>query len=89
MSARGGVFISYASVDRSRVEPIVEKLEARGISCWFDRKELKPFDSELTKRISEGIAGTAVTMALVSAAYQDSDACRWELLSTLNLDPPM
>ena len=83
MSARGGVFISYASVDRRRVEPIVEDLQARGISCWFDRKELKPFDSELTKRISEGIANTAVTMGFVSAAYQDSDACRWELLSTL------
>src|SRR6476646_12120965 len=30
------VFVSYARADRSRVEPLVRILEARGISVWWD-----------------------------------------------------
>jgi hypothetical protein len=31
------VFISYASEDRTRVQPIVEQLQDQGWSVWWDR----------------------------------------------------
>jgi hypothetical protein len=32
------IFISYASVDRPRVKPLVDALQGRGWSVWWDRK---------------------------------------------------
>jgi len=32
------IFISYASVDRERIQPIIRVLESRGYSVWWDRK---------------------------------------------------
>ena len=34
------VFVSYAREDRERVAPLVEALEARGWSVWWDREIL-------------------------------------------------
>lgn len=31
------LFISYASADRERVEPLVQRLEQLGFSVWWDR----------------------------------------------------
>ena len=83
MPDNAGIFISYASADRERVRPIVADIQNQGITCWFDEQQLKPFDAELSKRISQGIERTALTMAFVSETYQTREACRWELLRTL------
>ncbi len=83
MTDTAGVFVSYASADRDRIEPVVKALEECGVQCWFDVRDLQPFDSKLTARIADGIADTAVTLAFLSDAYQASEACRWELLRTL------
>jgi len=32
------VFVSYKAEDRSRVEPLVEALEAEGLSVWWDAR---------------------------------------------------
>ncbi len=32
------VFISYASADRERVLPIVDRLEQAGVKTWIDRE---------------------------------------------------
>lgn len=83
MQSEGGVFISYASADRERVVPVVAELKDLGMRCWFDQQELRRFDAGLTERIGAGIAGTALTLAFVSTAYQESVACRWELIRTV------
>jgi hypothetical protein len=31
------IFFSYASTDRSRIEPLVHALEAAGLQLWWDR----------------------------------------------------
>jgi hypothetical protein len=31
------VFISYASIDRERVLPLVDRLDAAGVPTWIDR----------------------------------------------------
>ena len=31
------VFLSYASEDRTRIEPLVRALEAGGLTVWWDR----------------------------------------------------
>jgi hypothetical protein len=40
----GSVFVSYASEDRVRVEPIVRALQAHDLPVWFDREQLEPGD---------------------------------------------
>ena len=32
------VFVSYKAEDRARVEPLVERLEAEGLSVWWDAR---------------------------------------------------
>ena len=47
------IFLSYASQDRERVRPLVERLEADGFSVWWDR-QIHPgpsFDVEIEKAI--------------------------------------
>jgi pimeloyl-ACP methyl ester carboxylesterase len=48
------VFLSYASEDRGRVEPLADALEAAGFSVWWDRR-IEPgssFDREIEKELS-------------------------------------
>ena len=47
------VFISYASEDRSRVIPLVEAIEAEGISVWWDRQigTGRSFDREIERQL--------------------------------------
>jgi hypothetical protein len=40
----GAIFVSYASEDRARVEPIVRALQAQDLPVWFDREQLEPGD---------------------------------------------
>jgi len=48
------IFISYASKDRSRVEPLAHALEARGWSVWWDRTipPGKSFDQVIEEAIT-------------------------------------
>ena len=48
------VFISYSSLDRDRVLPLVKQLEAHGISVWFDQDGIEGADlwrSEIVRAI--------------------------------------
>src|SRR5688572_14292799 len=48
------VFVSYARADKSRVAPIVEAIEAKGLSVWWD-PEIAPgqeFDDQIDAEIA-------------------------------------
>ena len=47
------VFISYASQDRDRVIPLVEAIQAEGISVWWDRQigTGTSFDREIEREL--------------------------------------
>ncbi len=77
------VFVSYASIDHQTVQPVVEALVRAGITCWFDRWDLEPFDSNITDRISRAIENSRLTLVFLSDEYTARTACRWELLKTL------
>jgi tetratricopeptide (TPR) repeat protein len=49
------VFVSYASADRERVIPIVQAIERRGWTVWWDRKigAGNAFDREIEKALDE------------------------------------
>lgn len=49
------VFISYASEDRSRIQPLVDALHAEGWSVWWDRELTTggQFDDEIERALTE------------------------------------
>jgi hypothetical protein len=53
------VFCSYRSVDKARVQDIVEQLKAAGIDPWWDSWEINPGDN-FVARIDEGLRTYAV-----------------------------
>ena len=55
----GAVFVSYASEDRPRVEPIVQALRARDLPVWFDRQQLEPgdgWDAKIRRNLDQASA---------------------------------
>ena len=65
------IFVSYAREDRSRVEPLVRTLEARGYSVWWDR-ELVP-GSSFEKVIDEAISAAQCVMVVWTRRSVDSE----------------
>ena len=65
------IFISYASVDRPRVKPLVEALKQRGWSVWWDRTILagKTFD----RVIEAALKDSRCVMVLWSKDSVESD----------------
>ncbi len=60
------VFISYASEDwDDLVGPLVEALEARGLSVWFDKAQLTLGDS-LRGRIDDGLKASRYGVVVIS-----------------------
>ncbi len=47
------IFISYASEDRNRIEPLAKALAAQGWSVWWDREV--PFGRDFDEIIEEGV----------------------------------
>ena len=66
------IFLSYAKVDRERVRPLVERLEAHGWSVWWDRKIPPGMDWEQV--VTEALADT---MAMVVVWTEKSVASKW------------
>jgi predicted ATPase len=72
------VFVSYASADRDKALQIAERLEARGIVVWLDRKSIAGGTS-WTGEIVEGIKGCAALLVLISASALASPNVQQEL----------
>src|SRR5262249_55961348 len=67
------VFCSYSSVDKPRVQAIVEQLEAAGIDPWWDGWEINPGDN-FVARINEGLHTCAAGLIFFS---KDTLASSW------------
>jgi RNA polymerase sigma factor (sigma-70 family) len=78
------VFVSYASTDRDRVRSLVEAIEARGYSVWWDaRIDLgSSFDREIEKELESASAAIVVW----SEASVDSDWVRDEAGEAMERD---
>src|SRR3954447_12879830 len=72
------VFVSYASADRERVEPIVAALEGAGVPVWLDREGIAG-GANYALAIAEAIQGCAALVLMVSAASLASRNVRQEL----------
>ena len=65
------IFISYASEDRDRVEPLAKVLEENGWSVWWDRRI--PTGKRFAKVIEEALSDTKAVVVLWTVNSVDSD----------------
>ena len=65
------IFLSYASEDRERVRPLVERLEEHGWSVWWDR-EIPPGQT-WTHMIADGLAATKAMIVVWSEVSVKSE----------------
>ncbi len=72
------VFISYASADRERVLPLVERLEAAGVSAWIDRDGIQG-GANYALEIVNAIRGSAALVLMCSQASFASHNVRQEI----------
>ena len=70
------IFISYASEDRSRVEPLAKGLETRGWSVWWDRNLIS--GERYSQVIEEAISGARCVVVLWSKNSIESEWVRDE-----------
>jgi DNA-binding response OmpR family regulator len=75
---RGYAFISYASADRDRVEPIVDRLTEAGINVWMDRNDIRA-GSHWAAEIVQSIRGCSALLVACSAAAFESRNVRQEI----------
>lgn len=68
MMPQWDVFISHASEDKGYVEPLVESLQAAGISVWYDRIVLE-WGDDLRKKIDHGLANCRYGIVVFSKAF--------------------
>ncbi|MDF2696271.1 MAG: resistance protein [Labilithrix sp.] len=63
------VFISHASEDKPAVAiPLAEALQARGVTAWLDKAELRIGES-LRRRIDQGLAASRFAVVVLSPSY--------------------
>jgi hypothetical protein len=72
------VFVSYASGDRGRVLPILDRLQTAGVRCWLDRREIEG-GMRWADAIVRGIRNCKVLMLMCSDAALRSRAVRQEI----------
>jgi hypothetical protein len=81
------VFISYASADRERVLPIVERLEAAGVTVWIDRTGIHG-GANYAKVISDAIKDASALVLMTSPASLASRNVRQELALGWRFETP-
>ncbi|HEU5424566.1 MAG TPA: TIR domain-containing protein, partial [Nitrolancea sp.] len=72
------LFVSYASSDRDRVLPIIDRLEAAGVPLWVDREGIGG-GASYAQEIAEAIAHAAAVLLLCSPASLASRNVKQEI----------
>lgn len=75
---RYDLFISYRRLDQARVQPLVDALQSRGLTVWFDQREIGDF-APITDAIRAGLAKSKALLAWHSLDYPKSRPCQMEL----------
>ena len=73
------VFVSYSSLDRDRVMPVVESLRGNGISVWVDEGNIHAADL-WSEQIVQAIADCRVMVVMLSQNSTDSHNVVKELM---------
>jgi hypothetical protein len=74
------VFFSHRRKDLDRAAPLLDALQAAGVSVWRDENELEDF-APITPAIRQALASSKALIAFYSASYPESRPC-FEELST-------
>jgi len=78
LRTRGYAFMSYASADRARVEPIVQALADAGLNVWMDRHDIHA-GTNWAAEIVQSIRGCSALLIACSPAAFDSRNVRQEV----------
>jgi formylglycine-generating enzyme required for sulfatase activity len=73
----GEIFISYASADKERIQPLVKALERQGWPVWWDRKipPGRSFDEVIEERLSAAACVVVVwTKSSVASSWVKNEA---------------
>lgn len=76
------VFLSYSSEDTAIVSRVVADLESRGVSCWWDKEQVRPGES-ISLSIEMGLRGSKYVVPCLSRNQIRSGWCRAEYQSVL------
>ena len=72
------LFISHSSQDRPEAMKLVAELEARGVECWIDQKDI-PKGADYAASIMQGLRDCDATLVLLSESSVRSAAVRREI----------
>ena len=81
------VFISYASADRERVLPLVDRLEAAGVKTWIDRDGIHG-GANYAQEIAEAIKDAALLVLMASPASLASRNVKQEMALGWRFEKP-
>jgi tetratricopeptide (TPR) repeat protein len=81
------IFVSYASRDRDRVLPIVERLEAAGVKVWIDRDGISG-GANYALEIAEAIEQARAMLLMCSAASLSSRNVKQEIALGWRFEKP-
>lgn len=87
-SRRFAAFISYASENEAVALELRDLLEARGLACWFAKRDIDP-GNEYAAEIIRGIEESASLVVLVSAAANLSPHVLREVEQSLRRGKPI
>jgi hypothetical protein len=87
MSEPIDIFVSYASRDRDRVLPIVERLEAAGVSVWIDREGISG-GASYALEIAEAIEQSRAILLMCSEASLSSRNVKQEIALGWRFEKP-
>ena len=71
------IFVSYCHQDDTRIWPVIEGLQARGVRVWYD--EGIEWGSHWDTVIFEHLAGCACVIAFVTDSFLESENCMDEI----------
>jgi TolB-like protein/Flp pilus assembly protein TadD len=81
-TARGAVFVSYASEDAGAAERIASALRAAGIEVWFDKSELRggeAWDRQIRKQVHDCALFVPIISAQSDSRYEGYFRREWRL----------
>ena len=78
------VFVSYASSDRERVAPLVDAMQAQGMTVWWDRHI--ETGTSFDRAIEQALQQASAVVVVWSAASINSDWVKAEADSALQAD---
>lgn len=78
----GGIFLSYASVDRIYAERLATDLRAWGVRVWWDQWEIRVGDS-LTEKLQQGLTASSKLAVILTPESVASSWVQREIGSAL------